>query len=658
MANRRNLEILFFGLATYFILPTKGFMGHAPCNHVHPKEEDVIRDVHIEPAHSVVKRSINQPLRIVLHYDDTVYRLGREKFELINNTVLPVAVHFWERALMVRKTNNVIRLNRMCRKNQVFFKRGDPHAYCRNACEARTMCGEVQVPEEHLEACRTCNATGQDCKQSGHGRGPGIADADFVFYVSANETERCNKGMTVAYAAHCQQEAALDRPIAGHANLCPRKISTKPQELAILLSTVKHEILHALGFSVSLYAFYRDEQGRPLTPRGESGKPQLNERLQTRQWSDRVVRAVERRDWLVRSGPVTRQLMLMVTPRVVEEVRAHFGCRQLEGAELEDQGGDGTSLTHWEKRVFENEAMTGTHTQNPVYSRITLALMEDTGWYRANYSMAQPLDWGRNYGCDFVMRSCKYWMDNRTASGRSIHPFCNKVKRDPLETECTMDRSAVALCNLVAHREPVPLLYQNFDRIPHVPRGQEPLYGGSVAMADYCPYVQEFTWRSNNVDVRGSHCQYQQNNPGAEKNFALERYGPGSKCFDHTDRSWEERSCGQVRQWRHWGSGCYRYSCSAGRLHILVGNYSFTCYDTGQVLDVQLFSHGWLHKGALVCPPCEDLCQESEGWCSRNNNMPSFIEYHQDDLKCTSSRCLQAGVLALLAVCSTARWLR
>ena len=27
----------------------------------------------------------------------------------------------------------------------------------------------------------------------------------------------------------------------------------------------------------------------------------------------------------------------MVTPRVVEEVRNHFGCPDLEGAELEDQ---------------------------------------------------------------------------------------------------------------------------------------------------------------------------------------------------------------------------------------------------------------------------------------------------------------------------------
>lgn len=29
--------------------------------------------------------------------------------------------------------------------------------------------------------------------------------------------------------------------------------------------------------------------------------------------------------------------------------------------------------------TFQNEAMTGSHTQNRVFSRITLALMEDTG---------------------------------------------------------------------------------------------------------------------------------------------------------------------------------------------------------------------------------------------------------------------------------------
>lgn len=70
--------------------------------------------------------------------------------------------------------------------------------------------------------------------------------------------------------------------------------------------------------------------------------------------------------------------------------------------------------------------MTGTHTQNPIYSRITLALMEDSGWYLANYEfvcakldrilivfdyrMADNYLFGKSLGCDFAMRSCGDWI--------------------------------------------------------------------------------------------------------------------------------------------------------------------------------------------------------------------------------------------------------
>ena len=65
--------------------------------------------------------------------------------------------------------------HRKCEQNQVFFKTGDPHPYCKNACEAHTMCGEVEVPEEHLEVCRVCNAFGQNCQshESSKPAGPG-----------------------------------------------------------------------------------------------------------------------------------------------------------------------------------------------------------------------------------------------------------------------------------------------------------------------------------------------------------------------------------------------------------------------------------------------------------------------------------------------------
>ncbi|XP_043668427.1 leishmanolysin-like peptidase isoform X3 [Vespula pensylvanica] len=637
-----------------------GMFEHRHCSHQHPRAHEVIHGVHIEPAHEVKKRSISQPLRILLSYDESVFRLDDEKLDLINNTILPEAVHFWERALMVRETKNTIRLNRKCESSQVFVQ--DHHTHCIDTCRSTTMCGEVVVPEDHLDVCRICNAVGHNCQVAeGSKAGPGIDGADFVFYVSAMQTERCHKGLTVAYAAHCQQEAALDRPIAGHANLCPGSISTKPQELETLLSTVKHEILHALGFSVSLYAFYRDENGEPRTPRrSDTGKPPLNEKLQTHQWSESTIKTVTRPYWQVHGGYVERSMQMIVTPRVRAEVQAHFNCPNLEGAELEDQGEDGTALTHWEKRVFENEAMTGTHTQNPVYSRITLALMEDTGWYSANYSMAQELGWGKHLGCDFAMKSCKEWISSKSSrlSGKSIHPFCNKVKQDPLQTECTDDRSSVALCNLVKHSQLLPKKYQNFDSIPHVPSGEEQYYGGSVSLADYCPYIQEFTWRARNIVVRGSHCLYEDNNPHPEKNFALEKYGSHSRCFDHTNQMWEERTCKLARQWQHWGSGCYQYKCEAGRLHIMVANYTYTCYHAGQEIAIRIIQNGWLHKGALICPPCKDICQaelKARGeWCKPGDEHPPATYYHRDNLYCSSAETfgLNIAIIFLIAYLS------
>jgi len=587
------------------------FHSDSQCTHVHPTPDKVIHGTHLEPHHVMKRRSLDQQLRVKIFYDTSVYKLEKEMFELINNTVLPDAVSYWEQALMVRKTESVIRLSRKCRNNQVFLVPNDPHPYCMNACEQVTMCGEVPVPEHHLEVCRVCDAQGKQCRAENNEPGEGITDADFVFYVSAMDTERCQKGMTVAYAAHCQQEVSLDRPIAGHANLCPRSISTKLPELDVLISTVKHEILHALGFSVSLFAFYRDQNGEPLTPRDEHGKPALNENLQARQWSDKVIRRIVRPDWLIREGRVSKEMHMMVTPRVVEEVRLHFNCSTLEGAELEDQGGEGTALTHWEKRAFENEAMTGTHTQNPVYSRITLALMEDTGWYKANMELAQSLSWGRNLGCDFAQRSCMEWMEANTDRNHHLHPFCNRVKRDPLETECSSDRNSVALCNLVQLAYPLPAIYQNFNGIPHIDQDDLPFYGGSVALADFCPYIQEFTWRSDNIAIRGSNCLYEENNPRPERNFALELYGVQSKCFEHSGSMWEERTCRQVRQWQHWGSGCYQYSCHAGRLNIIVDNRTFPCYYPGQELQIRLIAEGWLHVGSISCPSCEDICLET-----------------------------------------------
>ncbi|KPJ00507.1 Leishmanolysin-like peptidase, partial [Papilio xuthus] len=690
----------------------------------------VVRGVHIEPAHLVKRRSIDQPLRISIFYDHSVYRLEPEKFDMINNTILPEAVKFWEQALKVRKTGGPIKLNRKCPTRQVFIRGGRSH--CIDACNAETMCGEVRVPEYHLnvsinslsslrvsestlmledeieatgvedtdfvlyvsavetERCRrgltvayashcqqesaldralptkleedlelTTETNNNDTTEStvleDEIEATGVEDTDFVLYVSAVETERCRRGLTVAYASHCQQESALDRPVAGHANFCPGELSTNYRDLPSVLSTVKHEMLHALGFSVSLFGFYRDDNGEPLTERRpDTGDPPLDEELQIHKWSSRVVKNVTRRNWMIRGGYMSRTFHMIVTPRVVKEVREHFNCSDLEGAELEDQGGDGTALTHWEKRVFENEAMTGTHTQNSVFSRITLALMEDTGWYRADYTHASPLHWGRGLGCRFAMASCKQWLNTQRLRRKNPAPFCERVKGDPLRTECSPKRTAVVLCNLVRHENILPRAYQHFDLLPNVPPGDEAHYGGSVSLADYCPYLQEFTWRHKSVLIRGSRCSYEENTPKTDVNFALENYGPHSKCFDHSDRVWEQKSCRQIREWQHWGSGCYKYKCQSGRLHIVVGNYSYTCYHAGQVLQVRIMQRGWLHRGGVVCPPCRELCAEefqSRGeYCKGGEEAPPPNLYPNDLLVCKSPALLPAAILLLSAI--------
>jgi hypothetical protein len=49
------------------------------------------------------------------------------------------------------------------------------------------------------------------------------------------------------------------------------------------------------------------------------------------------------------SAPVSS----LITPNLQREVRDFFGCDTLAGAELEDDGGSGTAITHLETRLFQ-----------------------------------------------------------------------------------------------------------------------------------------------------------------------------------------------------------------------------------------------------------------------------------------------------------------
>jgi len=592
------------------------------CRHHFPLESETPHPVMLEERSGRQKRAAEQKMRIKVLYHESVDELPRQKRNIVKRIVVPDAVEYWEDILQVVNPVQSIRLNRKCEENQYFLSPGDTTQYCKNRC-VETLCGEFKVPKDHLEGCYTCDQTGRNCKQE-EDAGKGVFGVDFVLYVSALTTPQCLEAVggeaeTVAYAAHCQQEGKLDRPVAGHTNICPEAISTAERDIRSLGSTLKHELLHAFGFSSSLFAFFRDKQGRPLTARGDDGKPPINTQLQVRQWSDKIIKTVQRR-WKVRKGTLEKTTHVMVTPRVVEEVRRHFNCPTLEGAELEDQGGDGTSFTHWEKRIFQNEAMTGTvHTAKPVYTRLTLALLEDSGWYIPDYSKAQELSWGKGAGCDFATKSCKELMEQAVISERST-PFCNSLMQNAEKTFCTEDRESVGSCNLVVFSQNIPDIYQNFDAVDGVDRRDIEKVGSSVTLADFCPYVQEFSWRGGGSgdedEQRGTRCENRANAPDVDNNYAIESFGGGSKCF-RQGGSWEQKSCTMIKQWTRYGSGCYNYQCKDGRLNIIVRDVTYSCLYNNQKIPIQLVksssSGDWLHTGSVICPACSELCSD----CSR-----------------------------------------
>lgn len=108
------------------------------------------------------------------------------------------------------------------------------------------------------------------------------------------------------------------------------------------------------------------------------------------------------------------------------------------------------------------------------------------------------------------------------------------------------------------------------------------------------------------------------------------------------NRIYRVRSSLQVRQWQHWGSGCYEYRCENGRLHIKVGNYSYECFHAGQELAVRILRLGWLHRGSLKCPPCKEICQsefEKRGeYCKMGDEAPPNNFYQRDELQCGAAQ--------------------
>jgi hypothetical protein len=274
--------------------------------------------------------------------------------------------------------------------------------------------------------------------------------------------------LTEAYASPCSQHPTNFRPITGLMAFNPKnfKVNFKNAfEYYTLL--VLHEINHILSFNSFLFDFFID----PIT-NAKIGKNNIIK--------EKVVNGIKRQ--------------MIVTPKVIQAAKKHFNCDLIDGLELENQGGDGSAGSHWEARLMLGDFMIAETYAENVLSEISLALMEDSGWYKINYYTGGLFRYGKNEGCNFLTKKC-------IENGVSRNP--NVFAMTPNAQMCHASNLSKGISMMTEAKKDLDKNYQYF---------KNPKVGG-YTWGDYCPVAQwdedvpNEMWLSNSCALGKIHYQ-------------------------------------------------------------------------------------------------------------------------------------------------------
>ncbi|KAK7199159.1 Leishmanolysin [Novymonas esmeraldas] len=205
-----------------------------------------------------------------------------------------------------------------------------------------------------------------------------------------------------------------------------------------------------------------------------------------------------------------------------------------------------------------------------IYSAITIAAMEDTGYYKGNYSMAEPMVYGRNAGCGLVTDKC-------VVNGVSQFPemFCGSASTDMV---CTSDRLGVGYCTVSTSTSALPPYFRYFSNST---------LGGNDAQMDYCPYVQAYS-NTNCTNFFGA--------------LIGSTYGVVSRCLDTPGGiGWGRQSSAQYGLFAEVQCGDSTYGVKVS------WETEFTPCTPGASLSLPSLSW-WFIEGSVTCPSYESVC--------------------------------------------------
>ncbi|KAM3842421.1 ciliated left-right organizer metallopeptidase [Diretmus argenteus] len=267
----------------------------------------------------------------------------------------------------------------------------------------RESCLDVIIPDQHLAGCDVYPEPDSPTRIVLRPAGVGLPDTDFLLYLHVQRTDKCRaEPRVVAYAVHCQTDAH-GRPLAGVVVICRDRLTGQTYSHQGTVQALVHELFHALGFSKDLFSTWRDCSSSSQVGVGCSRR-------------GRVVHADG-------SGQ-----MRIYTQSVVSALQSHVASTDPGlGGPLEnlDVAPGGVS-SHWESRVMQGSIMAAALAEPSVVriDPVTLAALQDTGWYSVDLSRAQSLVFGHGEGAMFgSLATCQ---DNSssffcTGSGSGCH---------------------------------------------------------------------------------------------------------------------------------------------------------------------------------------------------------------------------------------------
>ena len=376
---------------------------------------------------------------------------------------------------------------------------------------------------------------------------PITVDADIVIFPVIQSQYELGDSV-IAAASACFIDSKTNRPIAGVLYLGSSYDFTKSNSGRFLEMVLLHEMTHILGFSTGLFQFF------PHKPA----------------FTIQRINGVDRR--------------LIITPEVVKRAQKHFGCDRITGVELENQGGAGSAGSHWEARLMLGDYMISTDYDETVISDITLALFEDSGWYKVNYYSGGLFRYGKNQGCTFLEEKC---IKNGVPT---FEEFCNT----PNKGKCLPGNISKGKCYIVNYSNPIPAEYRYFS---------SDIAGGFMP-ADYCPVAlpQE--------DIKyyiPSSCKY-----GKKDQYLSapeEVIGDSSICIESSLTIKDYLNVPLYNN--NFKAMCHQVSCNKENQEIIItiGTTTVSCPRGTSTITVPGYD------GKIKCPDYSRICGGSE-WCN------------------------------------------